>query len=73
MTVPGSWEAHLDHELERLGREGLLRRLTPVERGEPPLVLRKGKSLISFASNDYLGLASHPALAQAAAGALRRG
>ena len=73
MTVPGSWEAHLDHELERLGREGLLRRLTPVERGEPPLVTRNGKSLISFASNDYLGLASHPALAQAAARALRRG
>lgn len=69
----GSWDAHLDHELERLGREGLLRRLTPVERGPAPLVVRNGKSLVSFASNDYLGLASHPALAQAAADALHRG
>jgi 8-amino-7-oxononanoate synthase len=73
VTVPGSWEAHLDHELERLGRQGLLRRLTPVERGRAPFVVRNGKRLVSFASNDYLGLASHPALAQAAYDALHRG
>ena len=73
VTEPGSWEAYLDHELERLDRQGLLRGLTPVERTTPPIVVRNGKSLVSFASNDYLGLAAHPDLAQAAEEALKRG
>ena len=74
MTVtPRGWDAHLEHELRRREREGLLRTLVPVERAEPPYVVRKGRRLVSFASNDYLGLATSPALASAAAQALSRG
>jgi 8-amino-7-oxononanoate synthase len=71
--TPRDWEAHLDHELRRLEGEGLLRSLVPVERAEPPYVVRNGRRLVSFASNDYLGLASHPRLAEAAAASLPRG
>lgn len=37
-----------------------------VEQGVTPYVWRQGKQLVSFCSNDYLGLAEHPALKQAA-------
>jgi 8-amino-7-oxononanoate synthase len=37
-----------------------------VEQGVTPYVWRQGKQLVNFCSNDYLGLAEHPALKQAA-------
>ena len=67
------WNAHLDHELRRLERDALLRDLVPVERAAPPYVLRGGRRMVSFASNDYLGLATHRKLAEAAAASLGRG
>jgi len=53
-------------DLEMRKREGLYRKLESLT-PQGAMVLRDGRSLINFASNDYLDLAHHPALAQAAA------
>ena len=52
-------------ELAALESAGLLRALRPLDSPAGPQVLREGRELWNFASNDYLGLASHPALAEA--------
>lgn len=52
-------------ELRAISSEGLLRQLRPLDTGSGPRVLRNGCELHNFASNDYLGLASHPTLAEA--------
>jgi len=52
-------------ELSELASAGLLRTLRPLESGAGPRVARDGRELWNFASNDYLGLAAHPALAEA--------
>src|SRR5581483_11038825 len=46
---------------------GLLRRLRPFEGHGAQLVSTDGRELLNLSSNDYLGLAGHPALAEAAA------
>ncbi len=52
-------------ELSDLAESGLLRRLRETTPLEGPRVLRDGRELWNFASNDYLGLASHPAIREA--------
>lgn len=47
--------------------KNLLRELKVTENLDSVHVLRAGKKLISFASNDYLGLAQHPVVRKAAA------
>ena len=54
-------------------RENLLRRVRTVERIDGACVIVDGKALLNFASNDYLGLAQHPALREALAQAAARG
>jgi 8-amino-7-oxononanoate synthase len=55
--------------LDELGR----RRGTRVVEGSGPIVRVDGREVIDASSNDYLGLASHPALARAACEALEGG
>jgi 8-amino-7-oxononanoate synthase len=63
---PLSW---IDEELECLAQAGLLRDLPPGLGAAGAAVEIGGKSVINFASNDYLGLAADPRLARAAADA----
>ena len=68
--------AHLREELDRLAAEGLQRRRRVVQTPCGPEQRLSGQQqpLLSFCSNDYLGLAQHPALIQALAeGAARWG
>jgi 8-amino-7-oxononanoate synthase len=52
-------------QLAGLEAAGLLRTLRPLDSPAGPRVTRDGRELWNFASNDYLGLATHPALAGA--------
>ena len=61
-----------EHELSALESSQLLRRLTPVESYHGPYATIDGKSRLLLCSNDYLGLAGHPALRDAARIAMDR-
>lgn len=56
----------LREELEAIERDGLTRRRRTLHAPCGPLAVVDGRELISFCSNDYLGLANEPALAEAA-------
>lgn len=61
-------------ELAALDERGLRRRLRQVRERHGSEVMIDGRRVVDFSSNDYLGLASHPAIAEAAgAAALRVG
>lgn len=63
---PGSWCGFLQGELEGIQKAGLLRRLRILDSPQSPHVRSGGLALVNFSSNDYLGLANHPALREAA-------
>jgi len=58
--------------LAELRRTGLHRRLRVVEGPQGPRVLLDGAEVLLLCSNDYLGLADHPAVRRAAAEAAER-
>lgn len=62
---------HLDTELHILKSRGLYRSLRLVEGAQGPRVRIDGKERLLFCSNNYLGLANHPALKEDADAALR--
>ncbi|HWT24396.1 MAG TPA: 8-amino-7-oxononanoate synthase [Solirubrobacteraceae bacterium] len=62
----------VDAELEELRRAGLFRELRVIESGSGPRVTLDGREVLLLCSNDYLGLAGHPALRAAAAEAAER-
>ncbi len=64
--------ASIEDQLADLRSRSLLRRLRTFDTPQQPEVEEAGKSLISFASNDYLGLATEPALKEAAKAAIDR-
>jgi 8-amino-7-oxononanoate synthase len=57
-------------ELDELRTRSLLRRLREVESPAGPDMEMSGRKLVSFASNDYLGLAAEPVLREAAKAAI---
>lgn len=64
------WE--LQQELAQIRSEGLHRALHCIDSPQGPRIEMEGRSLENFSSNDYLGLASHPAVKEAAIRAVER-
>lgn len=58
--------------LRQLAAEGLLRAQRPLDSPTGSQVVRDGKTLWNFASNDYLGLARHPEMEAALIEGVRR-
>ena len=67
----GAFEQELSQRLEALERENLRRKLRRVGSSQVPHAVIEGRAVLNFSSNDYLGLATHPALKEAGAKALR--
>lgn len=59
-------------ELQRIKDAGLYRRLRRVEGDQDATLTIDGREVINFSSNNYLGIANHPALAAAAKAAIDR-
>ncbi|HET8613600.1 MAG TPA: 8-amino-7-oxononanoate synthase [Sphingomonas sp.] len=59
-------DIHIAAALERIDRRGERRRLVPVSPAGEGAVMRGGRALVDFSSNDYLGLARHPLLVERA-------
>jgi 8-amino-7-oxononanoate synthase len=70
-ALASEWDVFFAEALAEREEQGLLRRLRPFEGVGPKLVSPEGRELLNLSSNDYLGLAGHPALAEAAARAAR--
>jgi 8-amino-7-oxononanoate synthase len=62
--------SELSNRLRELEQAGLMRRRRRIEGPQGPHLRVDGATYLAFCSNDYLGLASHPALADAARRAL---
>jgi len=58
--------SHLTNELKQLEGQRLRRRRRVLESPQGVRIVADGRECLSFCSNDYLGLASHPALTEAA-------
>jgi 8-amino-7-oxononanoate synthase len=57
--------SNLDRQLRELDERSLTRRRRTVDTPCAPRLMVEGKPLLAFCSNDYLGLAAHPALVAA--------
>ena len=66
------FERHLADELEAIREAGLWRELRRVDSVEANRIKIEGREYLNFSSNDYLGLAGHPALGQAAKEAVEK-
>ncbi len=71
MSSVRSLEQELESRLQEIRETGLWRELRRLESPTGPRLMLGGHSLLNLSSNDYLGLAHHPALAEAAAKATR--
>jgi glycine C-acetyltransferase/8-amino-7-oxononanoate synthase len=65
-------EGLLEERLEELAGLGRLRRLRLISGPQGPTVLLEGKPVLLLCSNNYLGLADHPQVREAAADAAMR-
>ncbi len=61
-----------EKELSQLELNHLFRKVMVVDSNDGPRVTIKGRDMLLLCSNDYLGLANHPALRQAAVQAMER-
>lgn len=66
------WQTHLRDELRRREAASLYRQRRTLDSPQGRRILVDGRSCLNFSSNDYLGLAQHPAVIAAAGGAVRQ-
>ena len=66
------WNRWVDSELRDVRERGRWRGLRPLDGRGPEFVSSSGQRLVSFASNDYLGLSAHPRVVAAGAEAHQR-
>ncbi len=64
--MPEAFERYLDEQLNGLREQGIFRTLRQLQSPQGPRSTIDGQSVINLSSNNYLGLATHPALKQAA-------
>jgi 8-amino-7-oxononanoate synthase len=62
----------INAELQKIKDAGLYRSLRRVEADQDATLILNGREVINFSSNNYLGIANHPALATAAKAAIDR-
>lgn len=70
-SPPSGWNAWVDERLDDVRRSNRLRSNRVFDAHGPVGVL-DGRRVVSYASNDYLGLSTHPAVAAAARAAIDR-
>ncbi|SFX10474.1 8-amino-7-oxononanoate synthase [Thermoactinomyces sp. DSM 45891] len=73
MRAVNHWDHWIEEELGRMAEQDLTRELRVVTESAQPVCLHEGKSLLNLSSNNYLGLAGHPQLADAIRQAIERG
>ena len=61
----------MQRRLETISSRHLLRHLAPLAHGAAPWIERDGHKLLNLSSNNYLGLADHPHMQEAAIAAIR--
>jgi 8-amino-7-oxononanoate synthase len=66
------FDEELNRRLETLHEQGLRRELRRVDSAQGPRIKIGGKTFLNFSSNDYLGLANHPLLKEAAIKAVKK-
>ena len=72
MVTKSALSAFLHSHLESLKEQSLYRTLRPLESAPESWVLFQGRRVLNLCSNNYLGLASHPEVKEAAARAIRQ-
>ena len=64
---------HFNHLLGDLEQQSLKRTLKICDSASAPVMTIDGQAMLTFCSNDYLGLANHPELAKAISEGLKKG
>lgn len=67
-----TFDQELERRLTAIRAQGLYRELRRVDSAQGPRIEVAGRTLVNFSSNDYLGLANHPVLKEAAIRAVEK-
>lgn len=70
--LSSEFDAALQSDLDDLRKAGLFRSLRPIASAQGPVIRIDGRECLNASSNDYLGLANHPRLKQAAIAAIEK-
>ena len=70
MTPSGGWRARVASRNKEIANAGRWRSIRTLDGGGPAFTMEDDRRVVSFASNDYLGLSQHPAVVDAARAAL---
>jgi 8-amino-7-oxononanoate synthase len=66
------FDDQLSRQLAEIQAQGLRRELRRIDSAQGPRITFAGQTFLNFSSNDYLGLANHPALKEAAIRAIEK-